>query len=115
MSSEYGTSYTYVLIAGLHLALLLIVHFVSLYAERDWEDIRKMPEHATLLRDFNRLRPKWEANIITKSEQELSSMSPPLFSSYSGCSLQRYMERHSVKADTSAFQLVSSAAQFQCM
>ena len=56
-------------VAGLHLALLLIVHFVLLYAERDWEDIRKMPEHATLLRDFNRLRPKWEANIITKSEQ----------------------------------------------
>ena len=45
-------------VAGVHLALLLIIHFVLLYAERDWEDIRKMPEHATLLRDFNRLRPK---------------------------------------------------------
>ena len=26
--------------------------------EKDWEDIRKMPEHGTLQRDFGRLRSK---------------------------------------------------------
>lgn len=52
--------------------------------EKDWEDIRKMPEHGTLLRDFGRLR-----------------------STYQSCSLQRYMEKHGVKADMTAFQLLS--------
>lgn len=28
-------------------------------AEKDWEDIRKMPEFATLMKDFGRLRPKY--------------------------------------------------------
>ena len=31
---------------------------------------------------------------------------PPPSSSYQGCTLQRYMEKHNVKSDTSAFQLV---------
>ena len=32
---------------------------VFLCAEKDWEDIRKMPEFATLMKDFGRLRPKY--------------------------------------------------------
>lgn len=54
------------------------------HAEKDWEDIRKMPEHGTLMRDFGRLKPQ-----------------------YHGCNLQRYMAKHSIKSDTTAFQLVS--------
>ena len=52
-------------------------------AEKDWEDIRKMPEHNTLMRDFGRIK-----------------------SQYHGCNLQRYMAKHSIKSDTTAFQLV---------
>ncbi|CAI8003526.1 Cyclin-dependent kinase 8 [Geodia barretti] len=51
--------------------------------EKDWEDIRKMPEHGSLVRDFSRMRHN-----------------------YQGCTLQRYMEKHNVKSDTSAFQLL---------
>ena len=42
-----------------------------------------MPEHHTLMRDFGRLKPQ-----------------------YHGCNLQRYMAKHSIKSDTTAFQLV---------
>ena len=58
-------------------------HSLSLSPEKDWEDIRKMPEHGTLMRDFGRLK-----------------------SQYHGCNLQRYMAKHSIKSDTTAFQLV---------
>lgn len=50
--------------------------------EKDWEDIRKMPEHPTLLKDFKRSN------------------------SYSSCSLVKYMERHKVKQDSKAFHLL---------
>lgn len=30
-----------------------------MYAEKDWEDIRKMPEHTSLVRDFSRMRHKY--------------------------------------------------------
>lgn len=49
--------------------------------EKDWEDIRKMPEHPTLLKDFKR-------------------------SNYSNCSLIKYMDRHKIKPDTRAFHLL---------
>ena len=49
--------------------------------EKDWEDIRKMPEHSTLVRDFKR-------------------------SNYSTCSLMKYMEKHKIKSDSKAFQLL---------
>ena len=32
-------------------------------AEKDWEDIRKMPEHGSLVRDFSRMRHKYEATV----------------------------------------------------
>jgi len=49
--------------------------------EKDWEDIRRMPEHPTLCKDFKR-------------------------SSYVNCSLGKYMDRHRIKPDTKAFQLL---------
>ncbi|KAK3603353.1 hypothetical protein CHS0354_025958 [Potamilus streckersoni] len=49
--------------------------------EKDWEDIRKMPEHNTLMKDFKR-------------------------SSYVSCNLTKYMEKHRVKPDSKAFHLL---------
>lgn len=49
--------------------------------EKDWEDIKKMPEHHTLMKDFKR-------------------------SSYASCSLVKYMEKHKVKPDSKAFLLL---------
>ncbi|KAK7497365.1 hypothetical protein BaRGS_00011409 [Batillaria attramentaria] len=49
--------------------------------EKDWEDIRKMPEHQQLMKDFKR-------------------------SSYGNCNLMKYMEKHKVKADSKAFHLL---------
>jgi cyclin-dependent kinase 8/11 len=49
--------------------------------DKDWEDIRKMPEHNTLTKDFKR-------------------------SNYASCSLTKYMERHKIKPDCKAFHLL---------
>ena len=49
--------------------------------EKDWENIKTMPEHPTLIKDFNR-------------------------SNYMTCCLQKYMEKHKVKPETRAFQLL---------
>ena len=49
--------------------------------DKEWEDIRKMPEHPTLIKDFKR-------------------------SNYSNCSLVKYMERHRIKPDRKDFQLL---------
>ncbi|KAK7869752.1 hypothetical protein R5R35_004748 [Gryllus longicercus] len=49
--------------------------------EKDWEDIKKMPEHPTLLKDFKR-------------------------ANYSNCSLIKYMDRHKIKPDSKAFHLL---------
>lgn len=49
--------------------------------EKDWEDIRKMPEHPTLLKHFKH-------------------------TNYSNCSLVKYMDRHKIKPDSKAFQLL---------
>jgi len=49
--------------------------------DKDWEDIKKMPEHHTLTKDFKR-------------------------STYSTCSLAKYMERHKIKPDSKAFHLL---------
>ncbi|EFX66504.1 hypothetical protein DAPPUDRAFT_204007 [Daphnia pulex] len=50
--------------------------------DKDWEDIKKMPEHPTLLKDFKR-------------------------NNYQTCSLMKYMDRYKIKADTKAFHLLS--------
>ncbi|XP_046617665.1 cyclin-dependent kinase 8 isoform X3 [Neodiprion virginianus] len=49
--------------------------------EKDWEDIKRMPEHPTLLKDFKR-------------------------SNYANCSLTKYMDRHKIKPDSKAFNLL---------
>ena len=49
--------------------------------EKDWEDMRRMPEHPTLLKDFKR-------------------------SNYVNCSLLKYMDRHRIKPESKAFQLL---------
>ncbi|XP_050392039.1 cyclin-dependent kinase 8 isoform X1 [Patella vulgata] len=49
--------------------------------EKDWEDIRKMPEHQTLMKDFKR-------------------------STYGNCNLMKYMEKHKVKSESKAFSLL---------
>lgn len=49
--------------------------------EKDWEDIRKMPEHNTLMKDFKR-------------------------SNYVNCNLTKYMEKHKIKSDSKAFHLL---------
>uniref|UniRef100_H3BFG6 Cyclin dependent kinase 8 n=1 Tax=Latimeria chalumnae TaxID=7897 RepID=H3BFG6_LATCH len=49
--------------------------------DKDWEDIKKMPEHSTLMKDFRR-------------------------NTYTNCSLIKYMEKHKVKPDSKAFHLL---------
>ena len=49
--------------------------------EKDWEDIKKMPEHGTLVKDFKK-------------------------SNYVSCNLMKYMEKHKVKPDSKAFHLL---------
>eukprot|EP00095_Tigriopus_kingsejongensis_P010394 maker-scaffold1615_size33485-snap-gene-0.15 protein:Tk10394 transcript:maker-scaffold1615_size33485-snap-gene-0.15-mRNA-1 annotation:"mitogen-activated protein kinase erk-a" len=49
--------------------------------DKDWEDIRRMPEHPTLTKDFKR-------------------------SNYQNCSLIKYMDRHRIKPDSKAFLLL---------
>ncbi|XP_063954817.1 cyclin-dependent kinase 8-like isoform X1 [Lytechinus pictus] len=50
--------------------------------EKDWEDIKKMPEHGNLMKDFRR-------------------------SNYASCCLPKYMDKHKVPKDSKAFQLLS--------
>ena len=61
--------------------------------EKEWEDIRKMPEHPTLVKDFKR-------------------------TNYSNCSLIKYMDRHKIKPESKSFHLVSieySTLTFNCL
>ncbi|KAI1294701.1 Cyclin-dependent kinase 8 [Halotydeus destructor] len=61
-----------------------IFNVMGFPSEKDWEDIRKMPEHSTLQRDFKR-------------------------ANYSSCSLTKYMAKHKIENDAAngkAFQLL---------
>lgn len=49
--------------------------------EKEWEDIRKMPEHPTLMKDFKK-------------------------SKYVNFNLMKYMENHKIKSDSKAFHLL---------
>lgn len=64
-----------------HEQLDRIFHVMGFPQEKDWEDIRKMPEHGTLQKDFRK-------------------------TNYVSASLWKYMEKHKVKQDSKAFQLV---------
>jgi len=48
---------------------------------QEWEDVKKMPEYPTMLRGFKK-------------------------SSYINCSLTKYMDKHNIKPDSKAFQLL---------
>ncbi|VDD86751.1 unnamed protein product [Enterobius vermicularis] len=50
-------------------------------SEKEWEDLKKMPEYQKLIQDFKR-------------------------TSYANCTLQRYMEKHKIRAETPAFSLL---------
>ncbi|XP_074627374.1 cyclin-dependent kinase 8-like isoform X3 [Acropora palmata] len=65
-----------------HEQLDRIFHVMGFPQEKDWEDIRKMPEHGTLQKDFRK-------------------------TNYVSASLWKYMEKHKVKQDSKAFQLLS--------
>ncbi|KAJ7382380.1 Cyclin-dependent kinase 8 [Desmophyllum pertusum] len=65
-----------------HEQLDRIFNVMGFPQEKDWEDIRKMPEHGTLIKDFRK------ANYVSAS-------------------LWKYMEKHKVKQDSRAFQLLS--------
>ncbi|KAI6078538.1 Cell division protein kinase 8 [Aix galericulata] len=58
-----------------------IFNVMGFPADKDWEDIKKMPEHSTLMKDFRR-------------------------NTYTNCSLIKYMEKHKVKPDSKAFHLI---------
>ncbi|XP_068699152.1 cyclin-dependent kinase 8-like isoform X4 [Montipora capricornis] len=65
-----------------HEQLDRIFNVMGFPQEKDWEDIRKMPEHGTLQKDFRK-------------------------ANYVNASLWKYMEKHKVKQDSKAFQLLS--------
>ncbi|GAB1290477.1 Cyclin-dependent kinase 8 [Apodemus speciosus] len=65
-----------------------IFNVMGFPADKDWEDIKKMPEHSTLMKDFRR-------------------------NTYTNCSLIKYMEKHKVKPDSKAFHLLSVRLQEQ--
>ena len=91
--------------------------------EKDWEDIKRMPEYNTMTRDFNKLRPKYvrgkergreggREGPVTQVMDHTSHLPP---CSYQGFSLQKYMEKHGIRADTAAFQLVCVPNTFVAM
>lgn len=49
--------------------------------EKEWEDIKKMPEHGTLMKEFKK-------------------------GSYGNCNLMKYMDKHKVRPDSKAFKLL---------
>nr|XP_013211902.2 cyclin-dependent kinase 8-like [Ictidomys tridecemlineatus] len=61
--------------------LLLGARHYTKAIDNDWEDIKKMPEHSTFMKDFRR-------------------------NTYTNCSLIKYMEKHKVKPDSKAFHLL---------
>lgn len=52
--------------------------------EKDWEDIRKMPEYSQFQKDFRK-------------------------QNYVNSSLSKYMEKHKIKSDSKSYALVSIA------
>ncbi|CAF3604004.1 unnamed protein product [Rotaria socialis] len=58
-----------------------IFSVMSFPIDKDWEDMKKMPEYARLSKEFKK-------------------------SNYANCSLNKYMEKHNVRSDSRAFQLL---------
>lgn len=83
--------------------------------DKDWEDIKKMPEHPTLLKDFKRNKyVHFNLKTLIQDDRKPFSNSPVnmflvyllFFNSYQTCSLMKYMDRYKIKSDTKAFHLV---------
>lgn len=90
--------------------------------EKDWEDIRKMPEHPTLSKDFKRSKLVLYLNLFLlrlkthlwsdvccvyfKSRILKHFFNLISFNSYQTCSLMKYMDRYKIKPDSKAFHLV---------
>ena len=70
--------------------------------DKDWEDIRKMPEHPTLTKDFKRTKYVFHLPLQNNGSEE----SRCLCYSYVNCSLVKYMDRHRIKPDSKAFMLL---------
>lgn len=88
-------------------------------SDKDWEDIRKMPEYPTLQKDFR--RTTWGntviiCHIIWQKLPFFKSVS--LFPSpgrYANSSLIKYMEKHKVKPDSKVFLLVGVTHRYTQM
>lgn len=58
-----------------------IFNVMGFPSDKDWKDLKEMPEHQKLSSDFKR-------------------------TNYASCSLQKYMEKHKIKADSRSFLLL---------
>jgi len=43
-------------------SIIIIIIVVVVVVDRDWEDMKKMPEHQTLVKDFKKI--KYEAALL---------------------------------------------------
>jgi len=59
-----------------------IFSIMSFPADKEWEDMKKMPEYARLSKEFKK-------------------------NNYANCSLNKYMEKHSIRSDSRQFQLLT--------
>jgi len=59
-----------------------IFSVMSFPADKEWEDMKKMPEYARLSKEFKK-------------------------NNYANCSLNKYMEKHSIRSDSRQFQLLT--------
>lgn len=77
--------------------------------DKDWEDIKKMPEHPTLLKDFKRNKYYSFNTVLYVLLHDYFILFLFLFYyyfSYQACSLMKYMDRYKIKSDSKAFHLV---------
>ncbi|CAF5206993.1 unnamed protein product, partial [Rotaria magnacalcarata] len=59
-----------------------IFSVMSFPADKEWEDMKRMPEYIRLSKEFKK-------------------------SNYANCSLSKYMEKHNIRSDSRAFQLLT--------
>ncbi|XP_033104864.1 cyclin-dependent kinase 8-like [Anneissia japonica] len=69
--------------------------------DKDWEDMKKMPEYPTLVKDFSRPTN----NPSSSSSSSSGNGSKQL--TYNSGGLAKYMEKHKVQKDTKGFHLLS--------
>lgn len=88
-------------------------------SDKDWEDIKKMPEHSTLMKDFRRNTLVWIHLYNFSLDRlicfDLIADACHSHCRYTNCSLIKYMEKHKVKPDSKAFHLVSGLKEWQIL